>query len=56
MAPRDFDLDDAFDDDGEDTLTQVFPDGFSAPCERCGGPSLGDRLCVECEMRMEATL
>lgn len=36
-----------------DHLTQVFPDGFSAPCERCGGPSLGDRYCPNCECELE---
>lgn len=39
--------------DDEVPLTQVFPDGFSAPCEHCGGPSFGDRYCVDCELYLE---
>lgn len=40
--------------DPDDHLTQVFPDGFSAPCERCDGPSLGGRWCPSCETDLEA--
>lgn len=39
--------------DDEIPLTEVFPDGFSAPCERCGGSSMGDRFCPECECELE---
>ena len=42
--------------DPDDHPTQVFPDGFSGPCERCGGPSMGDRYCVECECLGEGML
>lgn len=39
--------------DPDDHPTQVFPDGFSAPCERCGAHSMGDRYCVDCELYLE---
>ena len=34
---------------------RVFPDDFSAPCEHCQRPSLGERLCPECECELEVT-
>lgn len=40
--------------DDPEHLTPVFPDGFSAPCERCDGPSLGGRWCPSCEADLEA--
>lgn len=39
--------------DNDPPLTRVFPDGFSAPCERCGAHSMGDRYCVDCECELE---
>ncbi len=39
--------------DDPEHLTQVFPDSFSAPCERCGAHSMGDRYCVDCELYLE---
>lgn len=51
-------LDDTADDwaDDEIPLTPVFPSGFVAPCERCGGCSLGDRFCPDCECELERWL
>ena len=40
--------------DDETTLTRVFPDAFSRPCERCDAPSLGGRWCPECEAYLES--
>lgn len=55
MAHETHPLDDTADDWADDDLplTQVFPPDFVAPCERCGGPSLGDRYCVDCELELE---
>ena len=53
MAHETHPLDDAEDWDDPEHLTPVLPDGFSAPCERCNGPSLGDRYCPECELELE---
>lgn len=54
MAHETHPLDDAAEDwDDPEHLTPVLPDGFSAPCERCNGPSLGDRFCPECELELE---
>lgn len=52
MSPLPFD-DCAEDWDDPEHLTPVFPDGFSAPCERCDGPSMGDRYCPDCELYLE---
>jgi len=39
--------------DDPEHLTPVFPPDFVAPCERCGGSSLGDRYCPSCELELE---
>lgn len=58
MTTRDL-LDDAILDaeadwlnDNEIPLTEVFPDGFSKPCERCARASLGGRWCPDCEIEL----